>query len=430
MKRLLLLIGIGLILSCSYDETIDTNTLIVELKFPALYNEAKEGIRVELKNISNGTVFTDSTDMQGMAHFEVTAGVYEASTTVTRKRGNNLHVLNGNSGQVIVDRQQRPAIVIDLLESSISQVIIKELYNGGIMKDDGKNFMYDKCFVLYNNSSTTVSLDNLCVGIVSPYNSQANNNWYGADGKLIYETAGYIPAIDGIWYFPETLNIEPYSQIVVNVHGAIDNTQTYPQSVNYANKDYYCMYDPEHGYTNTNYYPTPSDVIPTSHYLKAVKIGISNAWALSTTSPALFVFQTHDILPRDFASDVKNMIYTPGSAQTDVFKVVKVPVEWIIDGMEVFSATANGNKKRMTAMIDAGYVSLTGQYGHTLYRNVDVAATEALPENAGKLIFGYTEDPSGIDAEASIRNGAHIVYQDTNNSSNDFHEREICSLRN
>jgi hypothetical protein len=61
--------------------------------------------------------------------------------------------------------------------------------------------------------------------------------------------------------------------------------------------------------------------------------------------------------------------------------------------------------------------------------------TEELPENQGKLIYNYalgageSTDPSGIDAEASIRNGAHIVYQDTNNSTADFHERQKCSLR-
>jgi hypothetical protein len=38
-------------------------------------------------------------------------------------------------------------------------------------------------------------------------------------------------------------------------------------------------------------------------------------------------------------------------------------------------------------------------------------------------------DGSGIDAEASMKNGAHIVFIDTNNSTNDFHERQKCSLR-
>ena len=73
-----------------------------------------------------------------------------------------------------------------------------------------------------------------------------------------------------------------------------------------------------------------------------------------------------------------------------------------------------------------------------MYRNVDKDATEALPENAGKLVYGYaggtddvegSTDPSGIDAEASIANGAHIIYSDTNNSFVDFHQRKVFSLK-
>jgi len=79
---------------------------------------------------------------------------------------------------------------------------------------------------------------------------------------------------------------------------------------------------------------------------------------------------------------------------------------------------------------------MTNALGHSLYRNVDKAATEALPENDGKICYYLlpevdgTIDPSGIDAEASIAKGAHIIYQDTNNSTNDFYERQKCALRN
>ncbi len=116
---------------------------------------------------------------------------------------------------------------------------------------------------------------------------------------------------------------------------------------------------------------------------------------------------------------------------------MKIPNEWIVDAIEVYSsAYPNTCVKRLTADIDAGFVWMTNYLGHSLYRNIDKEATEALPENEGKLVYEYalgvdaSTDPSGIDAEASIRNGAHIVYQDTNNSSNDFHERQKCSLRN
>lgn len=439
----LLLLGVMLLTACKtdYEESTELFDLTIALTTQADADYSLESLPVELRSTGSYTVtaLTDTTDAKGMAHFKVPAGVYVASASTTIKTGTNkLLIANGTSGMIIV-RGEEPTTTanIKMIVSRMSQLVIKEIYNGGTMKDDGKVFQADKCIILYNNSPQTALFDNLCIGFCSPYNSQANNKWYDKSGQLTYEAENYIPAIDGIWYFPNTLTIEPYRQVVVNCHGAIDNTLTYPNSVNYANPDYYCMYDPEVGYTNASYYPTPASVIPTSHYLKAVKIGISNAWALSTTSPAVFLFQTQGTTPTAYATDVNNLTYIPNSAQTDINKVLKVPCDWVLDGVEVFAAGyKSANIKRLTSDIDAGSVDLTNQHGHTLYRNVDKTSTEQLPENEGKLVYGYSlgvdasTDPSTIDAEASVKNGAHIVYMDTNNSTNDFHERQKCSLRN
>jgi hypothetical protein len=196
------------------------------------------------------------------------------------------------------------------------------------------------------------------------------------------------------------------------------------------------MYDPESGYYNTNYYPTPSAVIPTSHYLKAVIMGLGNGWPLSTSSPAFVLFQIPESTnPREYCTNPDNIWYSGGDAK-QVNACAKVPNAWIVDAMEVYAAAyKDGCMKRLTSDVDAGYVWLTHQHGHTLYRNVDQEATEALEENTGKLVYNYqmgvagSTDPSGIDAEASLRNGAHIIYQDTNNSTNDFHERLSCSIK-
>lgn len=322
-------------------------------------------------------------------------------------------------------------------DKNVDQIIIKEVYNGGVMLNDGsKNYQFDKCIILYNNCPQQAVVNNLCFGICSPFNAQANNNNYTESGQLSYESQGFTPALNGIWYYPQSLVIEPFSQVVVNVHGAIDNTQTVSNSVNYANKDYYCMYDPESGYDNTSYYPTPADVIPTSHYLKAIRYGLGTAWALSVTSPAVYIFQTKDVTPDVYATAADNQWYDGGNNHQEANHCIKVPNEWIIDGVEIYAAAKKDDcKKRLTADIDAGYVWLTNQMGHAIYRNVDKASTEALPENSGKLVYNYalgvdaSTDPSGIDAEASIKNGAHIIYQDTNNSTADFHERQKCSLR-
>lgn len=328
-------------------------------------------------------------------------------------------------------------VSFSLPDVNADQIVIKELYFGGCPKDEGSGaFQQDKGFVLYNNCGQQAVVNNLGIAFCNPYNAHGSNDWYDEEGNLYYADKGFLPANDGIWYLQSPLVIEPYSQVVVSCMGSVDNTQTYSQSVNYANPDYYCMYDPESGYTLASYYPTPSELIPVSHYLKAVRVGQSTAWALSMSSPAFYIFRAINTDLGEYGTNVDNITYAPNSKQSNSDRCLIIPIEWVIDGVEVYAeANVSSSQKRLTADVDAGYVTAVNKLGHTVYRNVDKEMTEALPENAGKLVYNYSmgvgdsTDPSGIDAEASIKNGAHIVYLDTNNSTTDFHERQKFSIR-
>lgn len=425
--------------SCSDNIEADLGNLqlgSVAITLTDLDDSQREGLDVQLRNTVTNTLTTVQTDAEGVASFSVTPGIYEALVSVKRSDNGKLYSFNGTSGQIVVRLNEEAATEIEMKKAMINQVVIKELYCGGCMRNNGvETFHFDKSFILYNNSSEPATLSNLCVGAAAPSNAHARNDNYTGGGKLNYDGKGFIPVWNGIWYFTDDLTIQPYSQVVVNVHGAIDNTLTVSQSVNYANPDYYCMYDPESGYTHSSYYPAPSELIPTSHYLKAIRVAQGNGWPLSVTSPALVVFQTHDVSPASYAQDNANWWYDGGGTNI-IDRCVKVPNEWIVDAVEVFSTNyPTSNMKRLTADVDAGYVWLTRYQGHSLYRNVDKEATEALPENEGKLVYSYSLRADGtvnadeIDAEASIRQGAHIIYANTANSTNDFHERQQCSLK-
>lgn len=328
-------------------------------------------------------------------------------------------------------------VSFSLPDQNVESVIIKELYNGGCPKDEGTGyFQFDKGFIIYNNSDEVAVVNNLCVAEADPANAIASNNWY-SNGTLKYASEDYIPATYAVWYFQQPVVLQPFSQIVVSCMGSIDNTKTHSQSVNYANKDYYAMYDPESGYKNPSYYPTPSELIPTSHYLKCVVTGQGNAWPLSVNSPAFFIFQTKGVSAKDFLTNSDNYVFQPNRPTgNNIYRSVKVPRKWIIDGVEVFVKGDSKNQKRFTSDIDNGHVDLTNRLGHSLYRNVDQEATESLPENSGKLVYNYSlavdaanNGSDVIDAEASIKKGAHIIYLDDNNSTTDFHERQKFSVR-
>ena len=241
-------------------------------------NSDLSGFEVKMRNTSTGNLFTEKSDAKGNATFTLSPGIYEASTSMTLSDDAYQYNYNGSIGQITVNKGDNESIPLLLKESKISlqgSVIIKEVYCGGCPKDEGTDFFqFDKCIILYNNSSNSATLNDLCFGFVTPYNSNTDNKNYDEAGQLVYESENFIPALNGIWYFTSTLTIAPYSQVVVNCQGAINNTLTYSQSVNYANADYYCMYDPESGYMNPSYYPVPADTELARTYIKNILLNI------------------------------------------------------------------------------------------------------------------------------------------------------------
>lgn len=318
------------------------------------------------------------------------------------------------------------------------KLIIKEFNVGGGFKTiaDNKSYSWCKAITLYNNAGGQVKVKNLAIGTIPPGNAHANNGNYNEDGKLNYEDADFIPMIYGIWYLPTELTVQPYSDLVIAINGAIDHSAVATGAFNLANASYHAMYDPSSTYVNSNAYPAPFEGIPAEHYWKAAVFGLGNAWAISVMCPNFILFQFPEgVDPATYCADAAN-VYYDGGKELPANYCVKIPKAWVIDGVETYRSTVvDISVKRVPASIDAGYGLYNSNKQYSAYRNVDKAATEAIAENAGKLVYGYdqavegTSDPSGIDAAVSIKNGAKIIYQDTDNSTADFHLRQGWSLK-
>ena len=180
MKRLLInIMTISLLLTAcdtSYEEKVELYQLKVVLADKAHPEKSFQGATLELRGIGRDAIFTATADAKGGVTFSVPSGIYEATSQHIIRNGiNNVEISNGTSGQIVVGREKATSIVLNMVSAKVSQLVIKELYNGGITKDNGQAFQSDKCFILYNNSNTVATYDNLCVGIISPYNSHAGN---------------------------------------------------------------------------------------------------------------------------------------------------------------------------------------------------------------------------------------------------------------
>ena len=155
--------------ACSDQDAPSVDTSEVKVQLTGLDDDLS-GLDIQLRNINTGSVFIEKSNMQGIATFNVTPGLYEALTSQTRNTaGNEYYSYNGTSGQITVLANQLATATIPMKRATISRLVIKELYCGGCMADDGVTaFHYDKCVILYNNSAESASYDNLCFGMSAP----------------------------------------------------------------------------------------------------------------------------------------------------------------------------------------------------------------------------------------------------------------------
>lgn len=433
----LILLALGLLALGCEKKTPDPEPINVVITVS--YDNAPlaiRGIKVSVSDASSTYVLEEETDGSGLVSFNLLPGSYTVSSTyVTSENGIRLSYTGTTGITVSLENKNKP-VALPMQKVESRQIIIKELYFGGCNNPEtNKGYIQDSYVILYNNSDVEADASEVVFGFLGPYNSFGNNK-YRTDDNLVYEKENWVPAYGAIWWFTADVKIPAWSQIVVAIFGAIDHTATVSTSVNLADASYYWMSNSGIAqFTNSKY--AASDAIPTSHYLSCSPFTQGNAWALSNSSPAFFIGQMPKAEVEALSTDTENYDHTMGASAA--FNVVKFPKDKVIGAIEVYSqANLAKSAPRFPADLNSGYVAITNNQGYSVYRNVDKASTEALPENEGKLVYDYalgttdvegTTDPSGIDAEASIANGAHIVYSQTNSTANDFHQRKKASLK-
>ena len=424
-------------LSCEQKETTVPVSIGLQLQFEGEPFNV-EGIAITLSDATGTVDYTAATNASGYAEFQVPSGAYSATSVYKITVDGERIAYNGTNSNILVS-ESSDRFAIDLLKVVSQQVIIKELYNGGCLAKDGLGaYQSDQYFIIYNNSSEPADITNLVFGIGAPYESYTNNLYYSEGGELLYEHEDWMPAGGALWWFTaESLTLDPFQQIVVVPKAAINHAANNPNSVDLSLAEYYWMCNVGVGqmYDKARTY-TASENIPQEHYLTGKAFAMTpTGWPLSTGSPTFFIGKMPRTEAEALCLNTNELDKTLGA----MFSCIKFPKACVYDAVEIW---AKGNEAtshvRFSADVNSNYVLLTPKLGYSVYRNVDKEATEALPENEGKLVYGYaggtddvegSTDPSGIDAEASIANGAHIIYSDTNDSFIDFHQKKVASLK-
>lgn len=386
----------------SFDDAHPYETDLLTLEIASIYPvgyeaEARSGIEVKATEINNGNYYIARTDSEGHAEFRILRGVYRIAVTDRREDA----IFNGALEEVRLTDDIPQRLELPLFRSIPGTIVIKEIYCGGCpMTPATGNLQNDQYVILHNNDNRTQYLDGLCFGIVAPSASGANNNWVTTvDGELQFQE--FAPVFECVWQFGGEGNgfpLAPGEDAVIAIRGAIDFTQDFPLSVDLNKPEYFATFSRLH-FENEKLNLTPGDKIQTSHLLQVIKkTGVSKAYSLSINSPAIIIFRPERGFDFDaYIDDDSRCVATDPAGSA---KCIKVPWEWILDGVEVFYST--NNHKRLKTDIDAGAFTFSVTFQcHTIHRKLDETATAA---------NGYP------------------IYVDTNNSSADFYERPTQSL--
>lgn len=360
----------------------------------------REGVTVKVINPSTGVEYDLTTNSNGACSADLEYGLYRVSVSDkgTSEAG-AIPLFNRSIDAVKLQDTLSGdvSISLDMALSYSSQVVIKEIYFAGCTNPTtNKSYYADGYLSVYNNSDQVAYLDSLCFGCADSYNSLTTQNpwsYLNTDGQRVLRDT--IPIIEAVWQWPGTgksFPLQPGESTVLVFRGAIDHTILNPNSVDLSKSSYFVCYDTR--YTNKTYHPSPSPNLA-GHWLNLIwKQGTSNAYAFSMVSPTALLFKIQGTSAENFVNNPSNRSRKPGT--TSALEYIMVPNSYVLDGVEVMSATTQN--KRLPATVDASYVLFTqaanAYQGHSVYRVKDNAATAAA--------------------------GGRVVLMDTNNSSVDF----------
>lgn len=405
-KVTLIILSIFLLNGCMEEARLEqftdealSSTINVRVSMPTGFSYPVAGLVVKLNDPTTGLSFQGTTNSQGEVAIHVAHGSYFATTeTKFTEPGGIIYIFNATSSKIRVSPIDPKSVTtnLNLTVSKAGQIVIKEVYYGGCFDiPTNKSYSKDQYIILYNNSSETAYLDSLCIGVTWPYNapSTPNTYWYKTGTTELRDS---VPMTSHGWMFPGTGNslpLQPAGQVVLALN-AIDHSLTVTASVNLGVSGYWALYNA----TTTKGQSVPN--VGVNLMENYWKVGTATSYVLSSLSPAVFIFNMGGKTSTQFITDTYtwNLQY-PTNRNFDVLMVDK---NLVLDGVDCFRNLTD--YKRLRPEIDNGFAKTDGSgQGQSIHRKVDIAATAAA-------------------------NG-RIVYQDTNNSSNDFEKRTTVSLK-
>ena len=367
-------------------KTISINVKVDETKLVSAGIPSPESYGVKISNFATGSVIETTTENGIATAVGIIPGVYTVTVSASQNQGGFTYTIAGSESNVslIADGAE---VVVNVDAVKEAALVFKEIYYTGV---DPANFYFrDQFYEIYNNSTEVVYADGLCI---------AETVFANYDKSIIYEwpieNADQYVFARVIWQLPgdgTTYPVQPGESFVIAqwaTNHKAENLSKGLSPVDLTGAEFEAI---EKETTFNGILLTDN---PAINMKKVVQAGYAMPqWLTSTDGSRYVLFKPSKPLKNEDFITATNADYQ-GTAR-------EIAISDVIDAVQAVNNESGMSVLGLPTALDAGAIWCSGSYvGESIARKIK----ETRPDGTK-------------------------VYQDTNNTSNDFEVKKDPQLR-
>lgn len=366
-------------------KTISINVKVDETKIAAAGITSPESYEVKISNFATGSVIETTTENGLATATGIVPGVYTVTVSGSQNQGGFIYTIAGSesNASLLADGDEVTVKVDAVKEAAL---VFKEIYYTGV-----KDFYFrDQFYEIYNNSTEVVYADNLCIAetIFASYDKSIIYEWpiENADQYVFVKVVWQIQG-DGHSY-----PIKPGESFVISQWATNHKAESLSKGVSPVDLTGAEFEAIEKEST------APSGLVltdnPAINMKKVIQAGYAMPqWLTSVSGSQYIIFKPSKPLKNEDFITATNADYNGVGRE--------VLISDVIDAVQTVSDETGMNVLGLPKVLDAGAIWCSGQYvGESIARKIK----ETRPDGTK-------------------------VYQDSNNTTNDFEVKKDPQVR-
>lgn len=366
-------------------KTISINVKVDETKIAAAGIPSPESYEVKISNFATGSVIETTTENGLATATGIVPGVYTVTVSGSQNQGGFIYTIAGSesNASLLADGDELTVKVDAVKEAAL---VFKEIYYTGV-----KDFYFrDQFYEIYNNSTEVVYADNLCIAetIFASYDKSIIYEWpiENADQYVFVKVVWQIQG-DGHSY-----PIKPGESFVISQWATNHKAESLSKGVSPVDLTGAEFEAIEKEST------APSGLVltdnPAINMKKVIQAGYAMPqWLTSVSGSQYIIFKPSKPLKNEDFITATNADYNGVGRE--------VLISDVIDAVQTVSDETGMNVLGLPKVLDAGAIWCSGQYvGESIARKIK----ETRPDGTK-------------------------VYQDSNNTTNDFEVKKDPQVR-